>query len=156
MVVTIEVKGMKRLRSSFNNYAIKIPKFARRGTWLFANHLAERLRVAAPRGATGYMKSKRGTHVKGTKKSNEWQIVMPFYTKHLEKGTPKDTIIQRKMKTVNWARMHGMTFRMLKTSIWRKGTKPHPFTEMTIKQSLTELDRMLKRNIRRGIKLSKR
>lgn len=155
MVFTIEVKGMERLRSSFNNYAVKIPKFARRGTWLFANHLAARLRESAPRGATGFMKSKKGTHVKGTKKSNEWQIVMPFYTRYLESGT-RPHWIPRMSKTANWARKHGMTFYYFKNLVAAKGTVGHPFTQRVVLESLKGLDSMLKRNIRRGIKLSKR
>ena len=160
--LTIEVKGLKELKKSFDNYVVKIPKGGRRGVWLFANKVAKRLREAAPKGASGYMKSKKGTHVKKVDK-DEWNIVMPWYTKVVEGGIkPSGKYgsaphwIPRRAKTTAWAKKAGMSFEVMRTIIASKGTKPHPFTEMVIQATLNDLAPTVDKEIRRAIKQSKR
>ena len=152
--LTIEVKGLKELKKSFDNYVVKIPKGGRRGVWLFANKVAKRLREAAPKGASGYMKSKKGTHVKKVDK-DEWNIVMPFYTEFVEKGTTPHWI-PRRAKTTAWAKKAGMSFEVMRTIIASKETKPHPFTAMVIQATLNDLAPTVDKEIRRAIKQSKR
>jgi len=153
--MTITLSGVKQTSASFRNYAVNIPKSIRRGTYKFAEYLATVSRAEAPKGATKYMSSKRGTKVKGNKKSDEWQIVMPYYTKYVEEGTSAHWI-PRMSKTVNWARMHGFTFYYFNNLVAAKGTEGHPFTARVVKREIRQLNRMLRKNVRRGIKQSKR
>jgi len=152
VTVTTDGKpGMGSLVSSFNKYSVNIPKYAKRGVWLFTNKLAERLRLAAPVGGSGYMRSKKGTFVKGTQKSSTWQVMMPYYTTYLESGTTPH-YIPRMGKTVNWARKHGMTFSYFRSLVAAKGTVGHPFIERVIQQSLDELGDTIGKQVRRGFK----
>lgn len=157
MIISIKTTGVKELNQSINNYSINIPKFARRGCWLFANHLADRLRHSAPRGVTGYIRSEKGTHVKGTQQSNNWQVVMPYYVRELEQGLDAGTVIKRTVKAEMWARKKlGRSFNFFRDLVRKKGTIPHPFTEAVILESVQSLGDTLGKQVRRGIRISKR
>lgn len=151
MVIAIKVEGIGRVQKAITGYTRRIPKVGRAGVWNFTQHLAKKLREAAPRGASGHMKSTKGTFAKKLKKG-EYGIFMPFYIEYLEKGTPPHWISIKRRKLNMWARMHGFTPYGLRLHIAAKGTKAHPFTARIINTEVKKLKKRVEQKISNSIK----
>lgn len=156
MVISIKVEGLGRVQKAMTGYSRRIPQAGRRGLWNFTQHLAKKLREVAPRGATGHMKSTKGTFAKKLDK-NSYAVMMPFYTEALEKGTDHGKwISMRHRKLTMWARMHGINPYALRTHIMNEGTKPHPFTARVIQSEVKRLKKTVEKEINKSIKKTAR
>ncbi len=150
----VEVKGLNKLRASFDNYGVNIPKYTRRAVNIVARNIAAELRKNAPKGATGYLSSEKGVMVE-KKDQDNWQIKMPYYAKFVDQGTSPHPMPMAK-KAVKWASMHGMTFNRLRFAVAYKGTKAHPFINASIRNGWENQKKRISEGVRRGIKNSKR
>ncbi len=153
MVITIKVEGMGKVRKAMTGYTRNIPTAGRAGVWNFAQRLAKALRNAAPRGATGHMKSVKGTFAEKVNK-NEYVIKMPIYTKYVEKGTKPQFPVSptRHPRFAMWARIHGMNAWALGRYASIHGTKAHPFTARVIQNEVKKLKRTVERRLNKTIK----
>jgi len=148
----------RKVQTMLNNYSISLPKAARNGVFRFSEKVASAIRLEARKRGhknTGYLSSKKGTRVKPIK-ANEWAIVMPYYTKYLEKGTEPRGREGKQLpplaKTKMWAAKHGMSFDTMRDIIAEHGTKPHPFVEFVIVKELQSLKRTLEKRMNKAIR----
>ncbi len=97
-----------------------------------------------------------GSLIKGTvvrKLSNNTYIVQSRgYLRHIERGTrrrlgPNSKQIPRLAGTMMWARKHGMSFWKMQGIIKKHGTKPNPFTRVTILRMKEEYLRDMSRRL---------
>ena len=150
----IKVDGLGKVQKSLTGYTRRLPEATKLGSWRATQRLAQRLREAAPKGATRRMSTTKGTKaVKIDKKKGEdrYGIKMPYYTPFVESGTQPHYVPFRP-KIAQWAKMHGMTFHQLWSTIAGKGTEPHPFTAVTIMKSLPEMIEIINKHNASAIK----
>lgn len=153
MVIAIKVENLGRVKKNFTGFSRRIPEAGRRALWGFTRRLATQLKkeaLAKGHKSSGHLTGK-GTFAKKLDKDN-WAVMMPYYTKHLEKGTPAGYWIPRRAKLVRWATQHGMSFQQLKFGIHKHGTKPHPFTARVIQNEVKKLKKRVEDKINREIR----